>query len=371
MVYLIEAKLYEAVSTSATEIMDTSCFSEISDSLMISFESTASKSPKPSTSHARPEVAEQVRKHVSNKIKYKHSISSLEETIKIVNEAPGTKFQLPATIYNIRKKIEPVFEHEFHYECGICGEYTAFSGTRPRESVIDCDNCNNKIEKKSDNFFVYIPLQQQLQESIQNNWTSILTYSDLKSDDNYICDVQDGSIWENLNEKYPNSFNLSLSLNTDGVQVFKSTKKSLWPLQIIQNYLHPRLRYIPTNIILVGLHFGEGKPNPIHFFLPLIKELEKMHQSGGFSIQNLSNEIVFLPFITHCACDSPAKALCQGMLQYIGQSACGYCLHPGIAFKNRTTNPHQCAHMPIQFLCFLDWSKIPQQAFPASNKFRV
>lgn len=38
----------------------------------------------------------------------------------------------------------------------------------------------------------------------------------------------------------------------------------------------------------------------------------------------------FLPVITHCICDLPAKSEVQGIQGPIGYYACGYCMHPGI-----------------------------------------
>lgn len=173
--------------------MDTSCYSEIDDSLMLSFESNES-SPKSDGLHTRPEIAAQVHKHVLNAVNHKHSSNSLESSIRIANEAPGAKFQLPATKYKIRKIIEPVFEHEYYYECERCEEYTTVPRIRQSERTIDCDYCGSTIQKKSKNFFILIPLKQQLQESLEKNWISISSYQHSRTDNSFISDVKDGSI---------------------------------------------------------------------------------------------------------------------------------------------------------------------------------
>lgn len=313
--------------------MNTSCYSEMSGSLMLSFNSSDSSvcETVPTT---RPEVAKQLEKCVLNGMKYNNPLTCLESSVRILNEAPGAKFQLPETKYQVRRAIEPAFEFEFHYECKKCDTFSGIPSKGANKEQAVCVYCGDIIEKKSDNFFIYIPLQQQLQKSIRDNWDSIIRFRETERDENYVCDVRDGSICKKIDAKFPNSFNLSLVLDTDGAQVFKSAKKSLWPLQIIQNFLHPRIRYLSSNIIVVGLHFGRVKPDPAKFFFPLINELKKIHQAGGFKIETLSKKIVFLPFISHCSCDLPAKASCQGMLQFNGKCACGFCLHPGIAFEN-------------------------------------
>lgn len=129
-----------------------------------------------------------------------------------------------------------------------------------------------------------------------------------------------------------------MNTRIDDASVHKSTKKSLWPLQIIQNYLHPRARYISSNIIVVGLYFGVSKPDPAWFCFPLIEEIQKIHKAGGFQIEDLDSTIAFHPIITHCSCDLPAKAMCQGMVQYNGKYACGMCLHPGVPLENKNGN---------------------------------
>lgn len=138
-------------------------------------------------------------------------------------------------------------------------------------------------------------------------------------------------------------------MNTDGAKVFQSSTKALWPIQLIQNYLHPRIRFLSTNIIVVGLWFGDGKPDVSTFFFPLIKELRKMHALGGFKIETLSSEIMFLPFITHCTCDLPAKASCQGLKRYNAQYGCGYCKHPGVPLKNeaKTATTYRYVHQKV------------------------
>lgn len=70
-----------------------------------------------------------------------------------------------------------------------------------------------------------------------------------------ISDIHDGKIFQELQKKYPDTFNLSLVVNTDGVKLFDKTSWSLWPILIYQNFLPPKMRYTTENIILVGLFY--------------------------------------------------------------------------------------------------------------------
>lgn len=114
------------------------------------------------------------------------------------------------------------------------------------------------IIRNGNNYFVYIPIEQQLRESIVRNWKGIMEYADARKHIEFnanqpISDIHDGKIFQELQKKYPDTFNLSLVVNTDGVKLFDKTSWSLWPILIYQNFLPPKMRYTTENIILVGL----------------------------------------------------------------------------------------------------------------------
>lgn len=69
------------------------------------------------------------------------------------------------------------------------------------------------------------------------------------------------------------------------------------------------------------------------FFYPLLKELQQIVGSGGFTVTKNANLQHFMPIITHCCCDLPAKSEVQGMTTHNRYNACGYCLHPGVPIK--------------------------------------
>jgi hypothetical protein len=86
--------------------------------------------------------------------------------------------------------------------------------------------------------------------------------------------------------------NVTLTLNTDGVKVFKSSKKgSLWPIQFVNNELDASVRYKPENIILCGLWFGGDPPMEL-FFKPLIEELIVF--SKRYPLVEINNEKIFV-----------------------------------------------------------------------------
>lgn len=233
----------------------------MNESQMISFDSNDSRKSTELVPRIRPEIAQQVEKCLTNGLKYNQPLTCLENSMKILNQAPCVKFQLPETKYKIKQSIDPAFEYEMHYHCKKCQLYTGFPRKQAIKIALVCTHCDDIIEKKSNKFFIYIPLRQQLKSSIKKHWDSILRF-------------------QNSDERDENSINLSLLLNTDGAQKFKSSKNGLWLIQLISNYLPPRLRYICSNIIVIGLHFGDRKPDTAQFFFPLVNEIRQIINNG-------------------------------------------------------------------------------------------
>lgn len=95
---------------------------------------------------------------------------------------------------------------------------------------------------------------------------------------NSIIDVQSGIQFKKCQNEHPNLLVLSLTASTDGAKIYNSSNDSLWPIQIIQNFLPPKMRYVTENIIVVGLH--HGKPKMKDFFHPLLNELQKIKDEG-------------------------------------------------------------------------------------------
>lgn len=181
-------------------------------------------------------------------------------------------------------------------------------------------------------YFLYIPFSVQLRKNILKHLEKIVSYkAKLSENDSFMTDIQDGILFKKAQQKYTESIILSLTVNTDGAKVFQSTKKSIWPIQIYQNFLHPKIRYHPENIIVVGLH--SGKPNMPDFFYPLLNELKQIKDEGGMVIEENGRTFNFLPLITSCTADLPAKAEVQGMKGHCGHYGCGYCLHEGDLVK--------------------------------------
>lgn len=96
----------------------------------------------------------------------------------------------------------------------------------------------------------------------------------------------------------------------------------------------PNKRFKTSNILLAAIYFGPSQPNMHNLFFPLLKELITIQKEGGITVERNGCKHVFMPIITHCCCDLPAKAKVQNITGHSGHYSCGYCLHPGVSVKS-------------------------------------
>lgn len=92
-----------------------------------------------------------------------------------------------------------------------------------------------------------------------------------KNTSKHICDVYDGSNYKKAFDRGflsdPNT--VSFSINTDGVQIFKSSTVSMWPVFMTMNELPMSERVLKENIIYYGLWIASKKPMMWSYLKPL------------------------------------------------------------------------------------------------------
>lgn len=257
------------------------------------------------------------------------SQKNVTEVAKLMNSIPGTEFLLPEKANQLRKRV-PV---PAIYKCFVvCHCQTLLENNKM------CDKCkmHAKINSKKNDFIVFFPIVEQIKKILSDKYDVIMKQLNREHHEGVICDIDDGTAFKQIQNKYPNSKLLSLTLNTDGAQVRRSSKNSLWITQLYQNYLPPEIRYRPENILISSLFYGPKKPDPMLLFSPLAKELDEC-EITYFDGENL---VDFKPAIVTVSCDLPARAIVQNMVGPVGKYGCPVCLHPGNAvanLKNRTT----------------------------------
>lgn len=264
-------------------------------------------------------------------IRHNLTLICLEDTARLLNTC--TNLYFPTSKIQIMKLFEErmtiKFGKKYFVNCTNCKTYIEC----PNAHSSKCSECNADLIRTETIFFIYLPIETQIIYSLTKNWSAIQRYN-IETESNYIVDIHNASHFKSIYNKITPGRNLlSLMVNTDGANKFKSNTSSVWPIQLIQNYLPPNLRYLPKNIILAAIYYGLTKPNCLEFFFPLVSELKRLHQNG--ILMKIGNEdFVFEPVVTHCSVDLPAKHMLQCIKQYNGFNACTYCLHPGKLIEN-------------------------------------
>lgn len=258
---------------------------------------------------------------------FNQSYKNLETVSKLVNSTPGATYRIPTSTYKLKKSVNSTVLIQNHICCSICQCFTPTTSNN-----VLCDACSTSLKTSTSKYFVYIPFADQLKKSVIKHFEKILSYkSSFDEHSNLITDVQSAFQFKKCQANHSESLVLSLTVSTDGAKMYNSSNDSLWPIQVVQNFLPPKMRYISENIIVVGLH--RGKPKMKDFFFPFLNELEKIVNEGGMRIDKNGRIFTVLPVITSLSADLPAKAEVQGMVGHSGYFGCGYCLQKGDAIK--------------------------------------
>lgn len=192
----------------------------------------------------------------------------MENMSNIVNSTPNASIKVPCTKYQIKEAIPPALTTEIHIECSNCQNYIPSVS-----SNVHCDKCDRIINTSNSDYFIHIPLKQQLILNIDRNFDEILSYHSSVTQSNQMVDIHNAQIFKSTQECFPNSILLPLIINTDGAKVYNSNQKSLWMIQAGQAYLPPSKRYLPQNVLIIAAHFGSKKNKNASFFLSIIERI--------------------------------------------------------------------------------------------------
>lgn len=258
----------------------------------------------------------------------------LEDVVQLINMHREIYDQLPSHKVEILKMFrdnKDMIDVFYFIKCFKCGRVLKESS-----EVSEC--CGEILKKDETNFFVYMPLRKQISQSIEKNWKHIKKIDISNNDDSCISDAHHGRVLRDIMKTYENDdINiLSLCLNTDGVNIFESGHVSLWPIQFSQNYLPPKIRFLPDNILVGGLMYTENKFDFREYFLPIVDELNNLKEDK-IILRIEEEDYVFKPVVSHCTVDLPAKSKFQEMKQHNGYDSCTYCLHPGEQIEMTST----------------------------------
>lgn len=107
---------------------------------------------------------------------------------------------------------------------------------------------------------------------------------------------------------------LQISLNIDGLPLFRSSSTSLWPV------LCAIVNMDPIVVFPVVLTCGNSKPSDLTFLSDTIQELNVLLQNGLQCDDRIINVVI------RCiVCDAPARAMVKQVKLYSGYSGCDKC----------------------------------------------
>lgn len=231
--------------------------------------------------------------------------------------------KIPSNKYGFLKHFKNIYKSYLHYYCGSCKVY--FGVNIPQN--LKCYNCEVEIKKKDMMFFIYIPLEQQIKDVLKKNKMDFI--ENWEPQRNNINDVFDGKVFGKMATTVKSNEKLvTLTINTDGVAVFKSRRKSsLWPLQMFINELSAKIRFKSENMIMTGIWYG-AEPVVSVFLRPFIEEMRNIYESGILWIMDAVKIKISLRVLL-CTLDTCAKCLLQNKVKFNGKYGCSYCFHPG------------------------------------------
>lgn len=131
-------------------------------------------------------------------------------------------------------------------------------------------------------------------------------------------------------------------LSTDGVSLFKSSTKDLWPVYLSVLNLPPNMRMNAQNVVLAGLWYGSKKP-PMQLLLkPIMEQLQRLY-TIGVMIDTPHGPVTYRAKLELAVFDLPAKAAALCAKQFNGKHGCSVCLHPGEYYCRRRV------YSPVQY----------------------
>lgn len=126
---------------------------------------------------------------------------------------------------------------------------------------------------------------------------------------------------------------LTLQFNIDGLPPFRSNVKCFWPILCC-------IKEIPSSVYIIGIYFGERKPDSSNdYLLSFITELKEIIRDGII----INNETFHISIDGFC-CDTPARSFMKCIKSHSGYYGCDRCEQRGVHINSRMTFPESDAN---------------------------
>lgn len=245
---------------------------------------------------------------------------------------------LPSTKKTLWKRVGRKEEttQERHMYCKMCKGKVGIGKVLQEDCRCGISGPNKEMSLVS--FFIKLDVKKQLQQIFQTrNITQLLNYriTRQKINPEGIEDVFDGGCYKQLRKEgrfLNDNGNFSLTLNTDGCQVGKSSKQTAWPVLLMLNELphHARKRFI----IIAGIWVDEEQPSFEVYMEPIISDLQDLYNTGIRWSPDGNGQMTSKFVTTICTLDSPARAKLLNTTSYNGKYGCNFCYAIGTRMEN-------------------------------------
>lgn len=279
---------------------------------------------------------------------------AVTDLLRVVNEICGEEV-LSDRYDSFKEVFRGSLRLKYFFCCLYCGrllgEHSKFQEKSIKSAV--CDNCGkatNVSNLSGNNFFIYIPIEDQLRNLFERtpNMLEMLQYrfrrenvsdtiQDVFDGSSYKYHCQDGKVLSN-----PNNF--SVTVNSDGSPIFKSTHNTMHPVQCRINEVPPDVRFESWNCLVAGIWFGAHDPEMSALLHPFIEDAKRLSESGFTWTSYEGETVTSKMLVLNCVLDSVAKPKVQGTMQFNAHFGCNYCIHPGVMIDE---HPQPRYSMPL------------------------
>ncbi|KAH7974577.1 hypothetical protein HPB49_017064 [Dermacentor silvarum] len=266
--------------------------------------------------------------------------SAVDDLLKLVDALFGHRPSgLPRSKYLFRKLWAPKCEQiaQRHYYCELCMSLLEMSENKRSLHCTICQLSYDVSEvKKKGCFFAIMDIKEQLQHIIARVkellFSSLSMLRDEQSSGNVVTtDIANGAICKGLRQMGLMKWSdLTLTVNTDGSPLYKSSNASIWPIQLSINELPQPHRN--ANTFLAGLWFGRKHPDMALFIGKFVKALQMV---GEIVWQHGAVDLISRVYLACVCVDAPARAAVGNQTQFNGCFGCPWCLACGTLQEGR------------------------------------